>query len=92
MNDQMEKKHIGAPFGNQNAKGHGAPKGNQNAKGHGAPLFNVNAWKHGCYATRQLSVEMMYLKYRRRCRERGIDPIPVGEYLHILREAARPQS
>ena len=27
------RKHIGAPFGNQNAKGHGAPKGNKNAVG-----------------------------------------------------------
>lgn len=92
MNDQVGKKHIGAPFGNQNSKGHGAPKGNQNAKGHGAPLFNVNALKHGIYAKRQLSLEMMYFRYRNRCRESGIDPVSVREYIEVIRTAARSPS
>ena len=90
MDNQVKKKHVGAPFGNQNSKGHGAPKGNQNAKGHGAPLFNTNAWKHGIYAKRQLSIEMMYFRYRRRCMEQGIDPVSVGEYIETIRTAARP--
>lgn len=40
----LGRKKIGAPYGNQNAKGHGAPKGNQNAKGHhrGAPKGSQN--------------------------------------------------
>lgn len=41
---------MGAPYGNQNAKGHGAPKGNQNGKGHGAPYGNRNAMKFGFYS------------------------------------------
>ena len=40
---------MGAPKGNQNAKGHGAPKGNKNAVGFGAPYGNKNAMKHGLY-------------------------------------------
>lgn len=48
-----DKKHIGAPFGNHNARGHGAPKGNKNAVGnrggHGSP-GRQNNLKHGLYA------------------------------------------
>ena len=46
------RKKIGAPYGNQNSKGHGAPKGNKNAVGNhgGAPYGNQNALKHGLYA------------------------------------------
>lgn len=47
-------KKTGAPFGNQNAKGHGAPKGNRNSVGnrggHGGPVGNKNSEKHGFFA------------------------------------------
>lgn len=43
------RKHVGAPFGNHNARGHGAPKGNKNAVGKkcGAPKGNKNHLKTG---------------------------------------------
>lgn len=52
---KVAKPRQGAPYGNQNAKGHGAPKGNQNAKGKhrpggGAPLGSQNSLKTGEYA------------------------------------------
>lgn len=52
---KVAKPRQGAPYGNQNAKGHGAPKGNQNAKGKhrpggGAPVGNQNGLITGEYA------------------------------------------
>lgn len=92
MDDQKPKKHIGAPFGNQNSKGHGAPKGNKNAKGHGAPLFNTNGWKHGIYAKKQVAVEVMYVRYCERCRRQGIEPDSPEMFIQTLRNAARDHS
>lgn len=50
---RVHPKKTGAPFGNQNAKGHGAPRGNQNAVGNkgGPPLGSKNALKTGEYET-----------------------------------------
>lgn len=36
------KRHVGAPKGNQNAKGHGAPRGNQNRLIHG--IYSQTYW------------------------------------------------
>ena len=46
------KSKIGAPIGNQNAKGHGAPPGNKNGLGNkgGPPPHNANAMTHGLFA------------------------------------------
>ncbi|WP_019555215.1 phage terminase small subunit [Propionispira raffinosivorans] len=46
------KSKIGAPIGNQNAKGHGAPLNNKNGLGNkgGPPPHNANAMTHGLFA------------------------------------------
>lgn len=46
------KSKIGAPIGNQNAKGHGAPPNNKNGLGNkgGPPPHNANAMTHGLFA------------------------------------------
>jgi uncharacterized protein YjcR len=52
-NSNVTIKKVGAPKGNQNAKGSGAPIGNKNALGNsgGAPLKNKNAVFTGEYQT-----------------------------------------